>query len=112
MSRRKPTPPPWTACDRDIVVTAETHGYSTPVARFDVGGASASEQRLNARIAAAAHELLAAATMLERAETAHANCSECEGEEIPELCPKCFPKFDNARLARRAAIAKARGRKS
>lgn len=52
-------------------------------------------------------ELLGAATLLEKTEEAHANCDECGGEEVPELCPKCFPLFDDARLKRRAAIAKA-----
>lgn len=43
----------------------------------------------------------------EAAEQAHLKCSECEGEEIPELCPKCFPLYDDARIKRRMAIAKA-----
>lgn len=41
---------------------------------------------------------------LEAAELAHANCDLCDGEGIPELCEQCFPKFDDARLARRAAL--------
>lgn len=61
----------------------------------------------NARLIAAAPDLLAAAQLLEKAEDAHAHCDECEGEEIPELCPKCFPLFDDARVKRRNAIAKA-----
>lgn len=40
----------------------------------------------------------------ETAEEAHANCEECDGEEVPELCPKCFPLYDEARLARRSAL--------
>jgi hypothetical protein len=67
-------------------------------------------QEANARLIAAAPDLLEAATLLEKAEEAHANCDECGGEEVPELCPKCFPLFDDARLKRRAAIAKAEGR--
>lgn len=39
------------------------------------------------------------------AEEAHANCTECDGEEVPELCPKCFPLYDDARLARRRCLA-------
>lgn len=46
-----------------------------------------------------------ALTLQEKAEEAHANCDECEGEEVAELCPKCFPFFDEARCARRAALA-------
>lgn len=41
---------------------------------------------------------------LEAAELAHANCDLCDGEGIPELCEQCFPEFDDARLARRAAL--------
>lgn len=56
---------------------------------------------------AAAPALLRAALLLEKAEEAHANCLECEGEGVPELCPQCFPLFDDARLARLAALEKA-----
>jgi len=65
------------------------------------------ELEANARLIAAAPDLLKAAVALEAAEHAHANCDECNGEGMPELCPKCFPLFDDARLKRRAAIAKA-----
>lgn len=63
----------------------------------------------DARLIAAAPDLLAASKLQEAAEAAHLDCSECEGEEIPELCPKCFPLYDDARMARRRAIAKASG---
>lgn len=66
-----------------------------------------AERDANAALFAAATDLLDAAQKLETAETAHANCEECEGEDVPELCPKCFPLFDDARVARRLAIAKA-----
>lgn len=52
-------------------------------------------------------DLLEAAQLLETAETHHANCEECEGMGVPELCPVCFPLFDDARVKRRLAIAKA-----
>ena len=58
---------------------------------------------------AAVNELRDAAQKQEDAELAHANCPECDGQGVPELCPKCFPLFDDARLTRRAALAKARG---
>jgi len=59
---------------------------------------------------AAAADLLEAAEKLERAEDHyHNDCRECEGEGVPELCETCFPLFDDARIARRAAIAKATG---
>jgi hypothetical protein len=63
----------------------------------------------NARLIAAAPDLLEAAMLQEAAEDAHANCEECEGEGVPELCEKCFPLFDNARVKRRLAIVKATG---
>ena len=56
---------------------------------------------------AASWDLLRAAQLLEAAENFHANCEECEGLGIPELCGECFPHFDNARVARRKAIEKA-----
>lgn len=57
----------------------------------------------------AVNELYKAAKLLEEADDFHSNdCPECEGEtEPPELCGTCFPKFDEARIARRNAIAKA-----
>lgn len=58
----------------------------------------------------AAPDLLAAAEMLEDAEDKRQHCEECEGEGEPEACGTCFPFFDDARIARRNAIEKARGR--
>ena len=63
--------------------------------------------RANAQVIAAAPELLAAAMKLEEAESFHANCEECDGEGVPELCAECFPLFDDARVMRRLAIDKA-----
>jgi hypothetical protein len=56
---------------------------------------------------AAYSDLLIAAQLQEAAETQHANCEECEGRGVPELCHVCFPFFDDARVKRRLAIAKA-----
>lgn len=50
-------------------------------------------------------ELRLALEIQEKAEEAHTNCTECDGEEVPELCPKCFPLYDDARLARRRCLA-------
>jgi hypothetical protein len=61
-----------------------------------------------AALIAAAPDLLAAAQKLEEAETFNANCQECDGEGVPELCEHCFPLFDDARVMRRNAIAKAK----
>ena len=57
---------------------------------------------------AAVLALFEAAQMLEDAETAWANCEECLGEDMPELCPVCFPAHDAARIKRREALALAR----
>jgi len=58
---------------------------------------------------AAAPSLYEAAALLEAAELAHANCDECDGEGVPELCGECFPLFDEARVKRRSALRAARG---
>lgn len=49
--------------------------------------------------------LINALKMQEAAEEAHANCGECNGEDVPDLCPVCFPLFDDARIARRSVLA-------
>lgn len=69
-------------------------------------------QQANARLIAAAPDLVEAAALQEDAEDANANCPECEGDGIPELCPRCFPLFDAARVKRRAALLKARGERN
>jgi hypothetical protein len=52
------------------------------------------------------HDALVKALQLqEAAEEAHANCGECNGEDVPELCPVCFPLFDDARIARRGILS-------
>lgn len=70
--------------------------------------------RLNQRfvdeaVMGAAFDMLRALQAQEAAEQTHLDCSECEGREIPELCSLCFPVYDDARIARRLAIAKATG---
>jgi hypothetical protein len=57
-----------------------------------------------ATLTARVEELEAALRLQEIADHAHVNCDECEGEEAPELCPKCFPLYDDARIARRAVL--------
>lgn len=69
-----------------------------------------NEMAANARLTAAATDLLEAAEMLEAAELCRGDCEECEGEGEPEACGTCFPAFDDARILRRIAIEKARGR--
>lgn len=62
------------------------------------------------KLFAAAHDLLEAALLLEAAEeNRRDDCEECGGEGEPEACGICFPPFDDARIKRRLAIAKATG---
>ena len=67
------------------------------------------DSQANARVLGAADELLKAAMLLDAAELARQDCEECGDEGEPETCGKCFPKFDDARIMRRLAIAKAIG---
>ena len=68
------------------------------------------EIHANARLIAAAPDMLMALELSEKSELAHSNCQECEGEGEAEECEVCFPLADDARCARRAAIAKATGK--
>ena len=108
------TPGPWTIEEYGddataLVIHKDTENrvcfMATPGSRGDPAKIEA-----DARLICAAPDLLAAAKKLEQAEDFHANCDECEGEEVPELCEKCFPFFDDARVMRRLAIAKATGK--
>lgn len=115
------TPGPWFCAERMIYALQDTfppsyvEGKLQQVNRFDAlvqGHFCPHEEKLaNARLIAAAPDLVEAAALQEDAEDANANCPECEGDGIPELCPRCFPLFDAARVKRRAALAKARGDK-
>lgn len=115
----KHTPGPWLAFNADyqrphddallpifVVGPREFHTVAQVRAGSDDDGLPA-QTAANAALIAAAPDLLEAAQLLEKAETQHANCEECEGEEVPELCRICFPFFDDARVKRRLAIAKA-----
>lgn len=109
------TPGPWTIeeyGDNDcpsLVIYKDTESrvcfMATPGSQGDPAVIEA-----DARLICAAPDLLKAAQLLEKAEEFHANCEECDGEGVPELCGECFPLFDDARVARRLAIAKADGR--
>jgi hypothetical protein len=50
--------------------------------------------------------LVKALQLQESAEETYANCEDCEGYGAPEQCEKCFPLFDKARIARRAALSR------
>lgn len=102
------TPGPWHMRDtktRYTVWAGRRQVCVTSIAPYS--GEYSKVGRSNALLIAAAPDLYAAAKALEEAENAHANCLECDGEGVPELCGRCFPLFDDARLLRLAALAKA-----
>ena len=98
------TPGPWRVLHKTGVFPMDSDCWTIGTAEQH-----RKEHVANARLMAAAPDLLAAAVALEEAETVNANCLECDGEWVPEACPVCFPHFDKARLLRRAAIARATG---
>lgn len=49
--------------------------------------------------------LIQALALQEVAETAHLKCDECDPADAPETCEKCFPLYDDARVARRRVLA-------
>lgn len=106
------TPGPW---EKKYAVTYKKRRLlvkqvgELPIALLYQYNRTQSEIEANACLFAVAPDLLEAALALEAAEEFHANCTECNGESVPKLCAQCFPLFDNARLKRRAAIAKAEG---
>lgn len=110
MSNQKNTPGPWKYDGGPPIVLDSAGRIVANVITMDPLFPGALPVDANARLIAAAPELLEAALLLDSAETAHANCDECEAEWPPELCGSCSPLFDEARLKRRAAIAKAEGR--
>lgn len=109
MSDQKHTPGPWKYDGVTPIVLDGAGRIVADVITMDPLFPDAPPVDANARLIAAAPELLEAALLLESAEAAHANCDECEAEWPPELCGSCFPPFDEARLKRKDAIAKASG---
>lgn len=108
------TPEPWvivTYGDGDsLVVHSGEHERVCFMATPGDSPGAMERIEAHANLICAAPDLLEAAQLQEAAEDFNANdCRECEGEGVPELCPVCCPRFDDARLARRAAIAKATG---
>lgn len=116
------TPGPWVRspkdCDSDdwfptcadaewIVLGREGEGLPVAIVCGEYLGGDAGRLEANAKLIAAAPALLEAAKLQEAAEAAQADCDECEPGDSAELCPKCFPAFDDARIKRRLAIASA-----
>lgn len=111
------TPGPWTAltddgrADGGIEITAPRDDPKRPVWYLATLYAMPEDaQFANAHLMACAPDMYEALLAREAAENANANCPECDGEGVPELCPVCFPLFDDARLKQRAALARAEGR--
>ena len=108
----KYTPGPWTIEDYgddetpSLVIHKDSESrvcfLATPGSHGDPAKIEA-----NAHLIAAAPDLLEAALILEDAENKRHYCDECDVEGEPEACGKCFPAFDDARVKRRLAIAKA-----
>lgn len=110
MIRARHTPGPWTWGRAPLTGAIRIRNERGDWIASEVQAPDTREAaEANASLLAAAPELFAAAKALEGAELQHANCDECEGEGVPELCPECFPRFDKARCLRRAAIRKAEG---
>jgi hypothetical protein len=107
MSTAEPTPGLWSLWSNENGGWSIEAGDSAVVCQRADWNHRAAESTANGRLFMAARELLAAAKKQEAAEAFHLSCDACEGNEIPELCEACFPHYDDARIARRNAIAKA-----
>lgn len=103
----KITPEPWTYGVRRDGLIWISRGDPKTGAHYQADFPGTEK---DAQLTVAAHILLLACKALEKAEEANANCNECDREGVPELCEKCFPLFDDARVLRRQAIEIAEGR--
>jgi len=97
----KHTPGPWTAIDSIVVVTMETHHFATWLANCSVGGESLETKLANARLIAAAPELLEACQKLVEWDAREKDHAISFRERI-DLCDEAFKLMY-------AAIAKATG---
>ena len=104
------TPGPWTFVENieGAIKLGVDDAWEVGNEALKIGVALVPGRKANAHLVAAAPDLLEAAQLLEAAELARGpNCEECGGEGEPEACGLCFPRFDDARIKRRIAIAKA-----
>lgn len=101
------SPTPWKVGDRKpyVEVWGPMRMNSSPI----LASMDSEPREANAALIIKAvnnHDALVKALELqEAAETANMNCDECDPEDAPETCAKCFPLYDDARVARRAALA-------
>ena len=112
MTETKFTPGPWQLVqaeysDSGRYVEPRVFSYADPddpkiICSMAVRDGTTEEA--NGLMVAAAPDLYEAARALEAAEDQNANCEECNGDGTPELCPVCFPLFDDARIKRRLAL--------
>jgi hypothetical protein len=103
------TPGPWHVGTKDDIEIQSGHKSMVCTLYAQNRSMDGYLDRANAYLIAAAPDLYEAARLQEEAEEFNANCPDCDGDGVPECCEICFPYFDDARLKRRAAIAKAEG---
>lgn len=114
------TPAPWRLSHTHYEEDGRTVGYTNVIGPDgdDIGvtiyntgsqNTRGAQRRSDAALIAAAPDLLEAAKLQEAADLAHLACDECDPEDAPETCGKCFGLYDDARIKRRLAIAKATG---
>lgn len=50
-------------------------------------------------------QMFRALQLAEKADNKHSNCDDCmENAQAPEVCERCFPSADKARVARRDVL--------
>ncbi len=92
---------PWVGfSDQGKVVAIMPAGREGDVCTFQQPPSDA-----DARLMILAPALVEALELQEAADLAHVNCDECDGDDDPHTCEKCFPLYDDARIARRRILA-------
>jgi hypothetical protein len=115
MSETKWTPGPYEVAKRGTYPDDEGFKVMAPPAVNSEGNpyrlymAQFVKSEAEANLFAAAPELYEALALIEELDFSRDDCPECEGMGEAEACGLCFPKADDARIKRRAALAKACG---